>query len=514
MRTPAAQLVRNTLASGVGSVSSILIGLALTPFLIHRLGLEAYGVWAFAVTLTLGSGYASFSALGIEGATVRYVAEALGEDDREGVNRTVATSLVLFCAIAAVLAPLTIALAHVLVELIGVSPRLRDAATACFALIGAQLAFELPARAFVAVLEGTQKFVDFQMIELGRALAQAVLFVLAVLAGLGVAGLGAAQAATTLGALIAYWLLAHRAVPGLRASPLHARRSELARLVRFGGGVFSLRLTSVVYNQIDKAIVGIVLGARQVGLYEIANKVNLSAATIATVSVSAVVPAAASQRREQSVLRDMYVRGSCYATAASLPFAVAAFMFARPLLLSWIGPSAAPAVGAARLFVVYEAIQTVQNVGATMLYGLGRIRLPLIVNLAATALNIALSIALVYRLGFTGVILGTLIANGLAWPLYLWNYQREFECSLGTWLRRLLGPNLPGLVLQAGVSLALYAAVGRDTRSLLVAGLLFGVSVAVSLVVFVTVGLRGEDRRALLEVLRQALHVQRRRVHA
>ncbi|HTZ62850.1 MAG TPA: oligosaccharide flippase family protein [Solirubrobacteraceae bacterium] len=514
MRTPAAQLVRNTFASAAGSVTSILIGLALTPFLIHRLGLEAYGVWAFAVTLTLGSGYASFSALGIEGATVRYVAEALDERDPEALNRTVASSLVLFCAIAAVLTPLTIALAHVLVLAIGVSPRLRDAATACFALIGAQLAFELPARAFVAVLEGTQKFVNFQLVELGRALAQAVLFVLAVLAGWGVAGLGVAQAVTTLAALIAYWLLAHRAVAGLRAGPRHVRRAELARLVRFGGGVFSLRLTSVVYNQIDKAIVGLALGARQVGLYEIANKVNLSAATIATVSVSAVVPAAASQRRDRNVLRDMYVRGSCYATAASLPFAVAAFVFARPLLLSWIGPTAAPAVGAAQLFVVYEGVQTVQNVGATMLYGLGRIRLPLIVNLGATALNVALSIALVYPLGFVGVILGTLIANGLAWPVLLWNYLREFECSLGVWLRRLLGPNLPGLALQVGVSLALYEAVGRDTRSLLVAGLLFAVSVAVSLSVFVTIGLRGEDRRALLEVVRQALFVSRRRVPA
>src|SRR5262249_8886418 len=162
-------------------------------------------------------------------------------------------------------------------------------------------------------------------------------------------------------------------------------------------------------------IVGIALGTRQVGLYEIANKVNATAANVASVSVSAVVPAAASLRREAALLRDMFLRGSAYATAVALPFAVAAFIFARPLLLSWIGPRALPAIGAAQLFALYAAIQVPQNVASTMIYGLGHIRVPLIVNGLATALNLALSIALVHPLGFSGVIVGTLIANGLAW---------------------------------------------------------------------------------------------------
>ncbi len=510
----AAKLVRNTLANGIGSLVGILVGLVLTPFLIHRLGLEAYGVWALALTLTFAGGYASVSELGIEGATVRYVAESSADQDLAALNRSVCTSLAVFCAIAVVLAPIAVLLAHPFVLLFGVPPHLRDAATTCFALVGGQLAFELPARAFVAVLEGTQNFIVFQGVELGRALLQAALYVIVILRGWGIAGLGGALAVSSLAALLAYWILAHRAVVGLRASPLGASRSELARLVRFGGGVFTLRLVSTVYNQMDRLIVGIALGPRPVGLYEIANKINLGVGTIGSVSVSAVVPAAASLRREARLLRDMFLRGSCYATAAALPFAVAAFIFAKPLLLSWIGPSAAPAVGAVRLFAAYEVLQMVNNVGSTMLYGLGRIRLPLIVNALATLLNLALSIALVHPLGFSGVIVGTLLANGLAWPVLLWYYLRMFDCSLRTWMGRLVAPNLPGLVLQLGVSLALYASVGQHTRSLLVAISLFGVSVAVSLVAFVLLGVRGEDRRALVNTLRRAASRQPREVSA
>lgn len=510
----AAKLVRNTLVNGVGTVIGILVGLLLTPFLIDQLGLEAYGVWALALTLTFSGGYASLSELGIEGATVRYVAEATADDDVQELNVTVCTSLAVFCVIALIMSLVAVVLAHPLVLLFGVPPHLQGAATTCFMLVGGQLSLELPARAFVAVLEGTQKFIVYQSVELGRALLQAALYVLVLLKGWGIAGLGGALVASSLVALIAYWILAHRAVAGLRASPFRARRAELTRLVRFGGGVFSLRLVSTVYNQMDRAIVGVALGPRSVGLYEIANKINLSAATITSVSVSAVVPAAAALRREAALVRDMFVRGSCYATAASLPFAVAAFIFAKPLLLSWIGPSAAPAVGAARLFVAYEALQVVNNVGSTMIYGLGKIRFPLIVNTAATSLNLVLSIALVHTLGFSGVIVGTLVANGIGWPLLLWYYLREFDCPLGMWFRRLVAPNMPGFVLQVGVSLVLYAAVGQNTRSLAVAALLFAVSVAVSLLTFVMLGVRGDDRRALLDTLRQAASRPRREAPA
>lgn len=186
----AAKLVRNTLTNGVGTVAGILVGLVLTPFLIHRLGLTAYGVWALALTLSFAGGYASLSELGIEGATVRYVAESVADDDIDALNRTVSTSLSVLCVIALVLAAVAVALAHPLVLLFGVPRRLQDAATVCFALVGLQLAFELPARAFVAVLEGTQQYIFYQSVELGRALLQAALYVFVLLEGGGIAELG------------------------------------------------------------------------------------------------------------------------------------------------------------------------------------------------------------------------------------------------------------------------------------------------------------------------------------
>jgi O-antigen/teichoic acid export membrane protein len=154
--------------------------------------------------------------------------------------------------------------------------------------------------------------------------------------------------------------------------------------------------------------------------------------------------------------------------------------------------------------VIYQAMQVPQNVPSTMMYGLGRIRPLLIINGVATFLNLVLSILLVSPLGFSGVIVGTLIANGLAWPVQLWYYLKVFDCRLATWLRRLIAPNIPGLILQIGVSVVLYVTVGHDTRSLVLAALLFAVSVAVSFAGFTLFGVRGQDRRVLVETVRRA----------
>ncbi len=500
----AVKLVRNTMVNGLGSMSAILVALVMTPLLIDHLGLSGYGVWTLALTLTFSGGYASLADLGIEGATVRYVAEETADEDLEAVSRTVSTTLLLFCAIAAIVAPMAVALAGAFVSLFGVSRDLHHAAVLCFELVGASIAFELPARAFVAVLVGTQRFVVYQAVEFVRSLLQAGLYVLVLLEGWGVGALGGALLASSICALAIYWRLAHRAVPGLRVNPLHARRDELRRIVRFGGGVFGLRLVGTVYRQMDKVIVGIALGPGPVGVYEIANKLNLAASSIGFVSVSAVVPAAAFSRRDPGILRDMFIRGSSYAAGVALPFAVAGFVFAKPLLVSWIGPEALPAVEGARLFMVYEALQSVQNVASTMVFGLGRIRVPLIVNTVATLANLGLSIALVRPLGYAGVIAGTLIANGLAWPVILRYYLHVFDTSLGVWFRRVLRPNLVGLAAQLVVSVPLLLLVA-DTHSLALVVGVGALSLASSLLAFTFVGVRGEDRTSLLKTLAHAL---------
>ena len=350
---------------------------------------------------------------------------------------------------AVVLTPPLVLLAAPLVDAFGIEGDLRDEAVLCFSFVAGQLIFELPTRVFYSALEGAQRFTYYQGIELTRALAQAALFIAVLVTDLGVAGLGAAMMASSLVVLVLSWQLAHRAVPELRITPAGVSRASLRRLIQFGGGLLFIRLTGVIYRQMDKAIIGVALGPASVAIYEIANRIHAGAAMTQSISSSALLPATAYARAKIEVLRDLYLRGSCYSLAVALPVTVAAFIFAEPLIRTWVGEDLLDAVGPTRLFLVYLVFVAVHVVGATMVVSLGKLRFVSIVVAINLAVNFVVSVALVGPLGVEGVVLGTLIGQAIAWGPLLWYFMRQFDVAVGEWARRIVLPNLAGVAVQA-----------------------------------------------------------------
>lgn len=499
-----ARLVRNTLANGAGAASGVLIGLILTPFVIDGVGISAYGVFALALSLSFLGGYAAITDLGVEAATARFVAEARARDDTAGVNVAASSALVFFGAIALVVGPVIVLLSGPLVSLFGVEGDLRDAARLCFAFVGVQMFFELPARVYFAVLEGAQRFTVFQVLELTRGLAQAAGFVTVLVVDGSVAGLSAVTAAASLLMLLLGRVLAHRAVPGLRVSLRLASRAGLRPLLGYGTGLFATRLTGTLYRQMDKAIIGIGLDVRAVAVYEIANRIHTGAAMVQSVAASALLPAAAYARERVEVLREMFLRGTCYALAASLPVTLGAIVLAEPLVRTWVGERLTDAAGPTRLFLVYLVVLAVIIVGMTMVVALGEIRYVLLASIANLVLNFALSVALVGPLGVEGVILATLIAQTLmAVPVALM-LMRRFAVPLSEWMARVVRPNLPGLVAQGATAWPI-AWLGARADDLILVGLLLLASMATSYAAFFRFGLDGTRRAQLTGTVREAL---------
>ncbi len=178
-------------------------------------------------------------------------------------------------------------------------------------------------------------------------------------------------------------------------------------------------------------------------------------------------------------------------------------MFAGPLITTWLGDSLSAAIGPSRLFLVYLGFVVFNVVGSTMVVALGRLRFIGAVAGANFAVNLALSLALVHPLGVEGVILGTLIAQAVAWPPLVWFLLRQFRVGLDEWLRRVIAPNVPGFAIQVVIAVPLLYLANR-TGSLIVVGLLALASVATSLGSYLMVGLGREERSLLLATLAQA----------
>jgi O-antigen/teichoic acid export membrane protein len=178
-------------------------------------------------------------------------------------------------------------------------------------------------------------------------------------------------------------------------------------------------------------------------------------------------------------------------------------IFAEPLISTWIDPKYTNAVTPARLFTIYLALASVQIVGATMVVALGYVRFMLLVSAPTVLADLVISILLVGPLGINGVIIASVSSFVATSFLPVRFFLRRFDVSPGTFARRTLLPQVPGLFAQAVTAVPLLWLAERSD-SVFVVGLIALLSIAISLTAFVGTGLRGQRREELFRVLREA----------
>lgn len=500
------KLIRNTLANGVGALAGSAISVLMTPFLIQNLGLEIYGIWILALTLTFSGGYLASADLGIETATACAVAEARSDsaNDYAALNRVVSTTAVFFTILGLIAALAMMGLAWPLTQLFHIPKGQEHAAFICFLLIGSQIVIELPTRTFIATLEGAQKLTTYQAVEFIRTLIQSSLWAVAIITHTGLVGLSVGLCISTLITFFLYWSLTHRAVPGLSISYRHASRHEFRGLFSFGKDVLLLRLTSTLYNHMDKFILASVVGSIGVGVYEVANKIYLLVTMVGSLSISALLPTTANHRGDQHVLRDIYLRGTCYTAALSASVAIAAFFLAGPLIEHWIGSDTKEAVLPAQIFALIIFFNGFHNVGSVMVIPLRKMRKLTEITLMTTLMNLLFSVILVHYFDVVGVVLGTALSFLIAWPIYLIFYTRNFDSSLTMFKNRVLKPNVLPTIGQ-GIFLAIFLFALKNLSNLPITLTVFALSCCCYMLIFLFIGLKSTERNVLFEMLRSSV---------
>lgn len=490
------------MANGFGRAVNSLLAIALTPLFLHELGAEQYGIWLLAATLTFAGGFLSLAELGLQPAAVRFVAEAHSRNDRDDINGVVCTTTAIYALLGVALGLLLAALAPVFVSVFSVTPDLERTARLLFVVVGAQIALDLPAAGIATALEGMQRYGALRAVDLGLRVAWAAVSAYLVTQGHGVLVLAWTALATSALTLVAYVLLTKRLHPAARFGSHHVRRATFRRLTKAGVPTMGLRVLGVMYSQMDRIVIGVMLAASFVAAYEVAYKVHAMAALTLGVLPSAVLPAAAylNAAGDRSRLRSLYVRGTTYALALGLPIVVGAIIYARAIIATWVGNEYTGITGAARLFLIYPALALALVIGQTMLIGLGRMKEMLRYHLVAVLTNLGLSIILVPRIGMIGVIWGTTVGYLLLWVPFTRLLLAEFGESFRGWVRKVLVPVLPGLAVQAAFGLLTVRYV-EGLGQLWQVGVMFTLSYALALGAFLALS-PARERTALAQALR------------
>src|SRR5713226_998888 len=84
------QIVKNVGSSWFSLGINILVGIFLSPFILHRLGDAAFGIWVLIFSLT---GYYGIFDFGIRSSIIRYVSKYTATRDIDEVSRLICTSM-------------------------------------------------------------------------------------------------------------------------------------------------------------------------------------------------------------------------------------------------------------------------------------------------------------------------------------------------------------------------------------------------------------------------------------
>src|SRR6202047_2667546 len=101
------QILKNVGSSWSALATNVLVGIFLSPFILHRLGDAAYGIWVLIFSFT---GYYGLFDLGIRSSIVRYVSKFSVAQENTELSKLISTSLFTYSCIGAVSMTITIAL--------------------------------------------------------------------------------------------------------------------------------------------------------------------------------------------------------------------------------------------------------------------------------------------------------------------------------------------------------------------------------------------------------------------
>ena len=135
------QILKNVGSSWGALAVNVVVGIFLSPFILHRLGDAAFGIWVLIFSMT---GYYGLFDLGIRSSIIRYVSKYTATDDRDKLAQFVNTALFSYTGIGVVSMTLTAALTPFVEHVFKIPPEMHTQARLLLLLVGASVSISFP----------------------------------------------------------------------------------------------------------------------------------------------------------------------------------------------------------------------------------------------------------------------------------------------------------------------------------------------------------------------------------
>ncbi len=418
------KIVRNTAFAALGYFWGTLVSLFLTPYIISHIGLERYGVWSIILVV---AAYMGLLDCGIGYAFTPYFAEAAAQKNEERISQLLATGIVFSLLFATAIIALTVVLASPIVHLLNIPSELQG--EAIFVLIGAGFVLSIKngSGVFGSILNGLQRMDISHTINILVSFPYILGTVWALEGNHGLRGLIVNQVVMALISSVASLILAKKLVGSLR---FHRRLFCWplgGQLWKYGVKVQVSNLSSLVNLQIDKIFIAYFLNMRMVAFYELGSKITMLARSVPNLLVSGILPAASElhAKSDRSSLERLYELSSKLLYSITIPLGAFIFFNSELLMLSWMGPGYGLSSLVVRFLILGSTLNLLTAVITSVARGIGQVQYEMRSSTLVVLMNITLSLILIIKFGFTGVLFGTTLTLIIGTLYYFSMFHRN-----------------------------------------------------------------------------------------
>jgi len=414
------------------AAAAIIINLWLTPFTLRFLDREEYAIFAFTNDVWV---WLFLFDLGTTAGLRTQVAQLTGRPDAERLNLLASTAFFAQLVLALGVLVAGAALSTLFPSLLGVSPDLREEATAVVALLALGASLSLGARTFSVLLTAHQQIHIDNLIQLAMLVVRAALIVLLLAAGwklyaLAVAGL----IVIIMGALLAV-VRCRATLPGLAIRFEWASWDTLRRGIgnhALWFGVLNLA-AFVVYNM-DRAVAARVVSFESVTTWTLTGQVYSLAGVLIMQMTTTALPGLGQLvgKGETETAFATYRRLIVLCTGIGVVAALSLWAGNKVFVGWWVGPELYGGAGLDAALALNLVVAAWTLSSRTVLTAMIMARPQALGRTVEAAINLGLSILLAQRVGLVGIATATAIAGLLTscWyipRLVLGRFRRSFR---------------------------------------------------------------------------------------
>jgi O-antigen/teichoic acid export membrane protein len=430
------QILKNVGSSWFSLGVNVVSGIFLSPFILHHLGDEAFGLWILIFSVT---GYYGLFDLGIRSSIVRYVAKYSANEEYDELNRLVNTAMFSYSGIGVVAMLITLIATYYVNSIFKIPPEFVGTARWLLLMVGASVSLGFPVGVFSGILEGLQRFYVLNFTNITSTILRAILIVVALRHGGGLLSVALITVAFPLINGLVNATVAFRHLR-LRIGPQYVRRTSLRLIAGYSGMTFLIIVASRLRFKTDAMVIGTFVSAAAITYFTIGARLVDYASEVVSSLAQIFIPMSSQSQAKGDVdgLRKIFVVGNRACAFIIFPITAVLTVLGKSVIEAWMGAKYVATAYPVLLVLLYPTtLMLAQSASGRTLWGMAKHRTWAWVVLAEGISNLILSIILVRPYGILGDAIGTAIPLSCSMIFFLPRHLCNLlGIKLGTYLSR------------------------------------------------------------------------------